>query len=373
MNIRPDRLYRLLSDIINIYSPSGKEGELVSYLEGYAHSAGLPLIRQNVEEERDNLLYLPDEEYPQVLFTGHIDTVPPFDYENYKFYDENGEISGLGAADMKGGCAALIEAFLSFREIYGPRIPAALALVVGEEETGDGILRLLEDYHFTWALVGEPTDLQPCPIHYGYMEVQLSTSGKRVHASMANSEHNAIRDMLRLLMRIAEHLDSRGDIIFNIRDVNSSYAGFAVPDRCEARVDIHFPPQYPVGELTVELDELISQNLTGKLKLEDILMYSLIHPGYQLPEKGFLPDTIKRIYRRRKMSWNPGAFRSDSDANLLWMAGVKPVILGPGQLSKAHTQDESISFQQVITASEIYFDLLGALTPQSKTRKARRG
>jgi hypothetical protein len=54
-------------------------------------------------------------------------------------------------------------------------------------------------------------------------------------------------------------------------------------------------------------------------------------------------------------------FPSHSDANLLWAAGVKPILLGPGQLEHAHAPEERVSFPQVLQAAEIYLDLMTAL------------
>jgi acetylornithine deacetylase len=72
--------------------------------------------------------------------------------------------------------------------------------------------------------------------------------------------------------------------------------------------------------------------------------------------------SLKTIFADYALPWNPEAFRSHSDANLLWAAGAKPILLGPGQLEKAHSRDEDVSFQQVLTASRIYYDILKALS-----------
>ncbi len=56
-----------------------------------------------------------------------------------------------------------------------------------------------------------------------------------------------------------------------------------------------------------------------------------------------------------------GSFHSHSDANLLWNVNCKPIILGPGQLAKAHTRDESISWEEVNRAARLYHELLHCL------------
>jgi len=362
-HVNRHRLRSLLRDMIDIYSPSGKEAEVVSFLEATLREAGLPVVRQFVEEDRENLVVQPEDREPEVLFLGHVDTVAAFDYDQYRCEERGDEMVGLGAADMKGGCAAMVEAFTAFSDGTGRDLPAALALVVGEEEVGDGTSALLGEYRFPWAIVGEPTNLSPCLSHYGYLEMELSTSGKRVHASLADPANNAIRSMLRILMGLTDHLDrSRRDLVYNIRDVSSSQAGFAVPDRCEASVDLHLPAQSPVGEIAAELEEVVAATLGEGHEVRDVLAFVTIHAGYEIPDKGWFPEVLREAYLRRGLPWSPGAFRSHSDANLLWAEGIRPVILGPGQLERAHSQDEGVSFDQVAQAAELYLDALHSLS-----------
>jgi acetylornithine deacetylase len=50
-------------------------------------------------------------------------------------------------------------------------------------------------------------------------------------------------------------------------------------------------------------------------------------------------------------------FRSHSDGNLFYEAGVKPLLLGPGELEVAHTPEEQTNFTQVLEAARIYASL----------------
>ena len=70
---------------------------------------------------------------------------------------------------------------------------------------------------------------------------------------------------------------------------------------------------------------------------------------------------LKEIYKKMSLPWEPQDFRSHSDGNVLWAAGVDPIILGPGRLEAAHTPEESVSFQQVVQAAQLYLNL--ALAP----------
>ncbi len=238
-----DRLLTLFRHMVDVYSPSGKEEELGSFLATFIPRPGLDVWRQPVEDGRFNLLIGTESAEPEILFLGHIDTVPAFDIDRYDFSLRDGVCYGLGTADMKGGCAAMVEAFLTAAESgFLPR-SVLLGLVVGEEETGDGTQALLDEYRFREALVAEPTDLAPCLDHFGYVEMDIRAFGYRRHAAVSVGDTNAIRALLRVLLQLEEYIERDvPEVVLNIRDLHSSESGFAVPDRCSALVDFHTPP-----------------------------------------------------------------------------------------------------------------------------------
>lgn len=362
LTIQPQRLRHLLKRLIDIYSPSGKEEEVVDYLHGYLKRHGLSVMRQEVDEDRDNLIVMPAHGDIHVALIGHLDTVAAHDLEDYGFDEDGDRVTGLGAADMKGGCAAMVEGFLTLWERY-PQAAAdgkvALALVVGEEQDGDGAQRLVRELHFPWAIIGEPTDLKPCLNHYGYLEIHLTTRGQRMHASLANMGENPIKAMLHLLLKVSHYLERRRpEAVYNIRELFSSQAGFVVPDRCEAWLDNHLPPTAPVGEIMLELEDLLQRERQDHPHIDAALRFATIHAGYEIPAKGPLVETLRTLYERLALAWELLPFRSHSDANLLWAAGVKPIIIGPGQLEQAHAPGEWLSFQQVCHAAELYYRVL---------------
>jgi acetylornithine deacetylase len=356
--INTQRLRSLLRKLVDIYSPSGKEEEILSFLHTFLKRHGLPVFHQPVDDNRHNILIIPPETDIQIVLVGHVDTVSAYDLDHLG-YDESGDmLSGLGAADMKGGCAAMIEAYLNLWARH-PRPPVALALVVGEEEEGDGAQKLAREYHFPWALIGEPTNLHPCLSHYGYVEVQLTTTGKRVHASLANSAQNPVEAMLRLLLKITHYIgEQRPEVVYNIRGLSSSNTGFAVPDACEAWLDIHLPPVAPLEEITLDLEEILIRERNESQGFNGSLRFATIHTGYSLPEKGTMVEMLKATMAGHSLPWAPEPFRSHSDANILWANGTKPILLGPGELEMAHTPDEEISLKEVYLAAQLYLDLL---------------
>jgi acetylornithine deacetylase len=186
--------------------------------------------------------------------------------------------------------------------------------------------------------------------------------GTRRHASLAGHEYNAIFSMLRMLLRLAEWIDQEHpEVSLNIRDLHSSESGFAVPDRCSAWLDLHIPWQTPLNHLSERLKTLVQESLSGSAVTHYEIGFPTLAPGYQLPQEGLLPQLLLTAYQRMELPWAPGTFESHSDASLLWNVKCKPVILGPGQLAKAHSRDESISLEEVELAARLYLQILRAL------------
>src|SRR6478735_666724 len=86
--------------LVDIPSPSYDEDMLYDYVRGAVH---LP----RVHDDGESLLYAKRDGKPLVLLAGHTDTVPAQD--NLPGRIENGAVVGLGASDMKGGLAVMIE------------------------------------------------------------------------------------------------------------------------------------------------------------------------------------------------------------------------------------------------------------------------
>jgi acetylornithine deacetylase len=357
--VQPRRLLQLLHRMIDIYSPSGKEEALLDYFNSLFREYRLPVYHQTLEDNRYNVIVAPPGMDIELALIGHIDTVGAHDLEDSGFSQEDGRLYGLGAADMKGGCAAIIEAWLCMWESGFRHYPAALILVVGEEERGDGAARLMEEYHFPWAIIAEPTQLAPCLAHYGYIEMQLTTRGKRRHASLAKRRANPVEKMLKTLLALTHHLDTRRpEAVFNIRDLLTSQSGFAVPEWCQCWLDLHLPPHTPTGTICAELEEIVAVSPASKERHPAESRFHTIQDGYDLPPKGALVEALQKVYAQRALTWEPTAFPSHSDANLFWSHGIKPILLGPGSLTQAHTPDESIEFHEVVAAAEIYYQTL---------------
>ena len=361
--IRPDRLKKILQDLVDIYSPSGKEEEVLQFTEDYLKKAGLNVKRQPVDENRYNIVVLPPKtDEVDLCFVGHLDTVTAHDLDDFGFYEEDEKVFGLGSSDMKAGCAAMIEAF-TILALKMSRFPSVgLALVVGEEEESDGAKTLVREYRFPWAVVAEPTNMLPCLGHYGYLEVLLRTRGKKAHSSMPELGQNAIENMLKLLLDVTGYATSvSSGLVYNIRQLSGFPGGFVVPDTCEAWLDLHLPPDSRMDVLKAELEELVENAVREIPALDAYIRFENTQSGYRISQERPLVRRLREVCKAMKIGWDTQDFRSHSDGNVLWGAGVDPIILGPGRLETAHTPEESVNFNQVVQAAQLYLNFALAL------------
>jgi len=359
--IDPHRLRGTLMEMIDIYSPSGKEEDIQLYLEELLAATGIPVRRQVVDEERYNLITTMGAGAPSFYLVGHVDTVAAWDIEEYAAVEQWGVVRGLGAADMKGGCAAMVEAWLALATLPEAQRPSlGLLLVVGEEENGDGSARFLQEYQPEWVVIGEPTAMLPAFRHFGYMEVALVTQGWRIHSSLPELGHNAIESMLRVLLQLQRLplLDpGSGRLVYSIREMSSSQAGFVVPDRCEALIDLHLSPDVDPGEVRREMEKILvkARRLIKDLNLE--ARFDFEAGGYELALDNPLVAIMEETFPQLNLPLEFVPFRSHSDGNLFFQAGCKPLILGPGSLETAHTAEEQTSLAEVEVAARIYVAL----------------
>lgn len=359
MDVQPERLKKLLKDLVDIYSPSGKEEEVIEYTYRYLKKHGLKVTKQEVDEDRFNLIVFPEKRNEvELCLVGHLDTVTAYDLDDYGFHEEGDTVFGLGTADMKAGCAAMMEAFTVLAGRRGAFPPVGLALVVDEEEDNKGAKTLVREYSFPWAVVGEPTNMVPCLGHYSYLEILLRTRGKRAHSAMPELGQNAIETMLKLLLKVTEYTMSKSQgLVYNIRELSGFPGGFMVPDICEAWLDLHLPPNSRIDVLKAEMEQLVAAASRDITELDAHLSFEDTYSGYQISPERPLVRKLQEVYEKMSLPWETQDFRSHSDGNVLWTAGVDPIILGPGRLEAAHTPEEAAPFSQVVQAAHAYLNL----------------
>ncbi|MBA2664006.1 MAG: M20/M25/M40 family metallo-hydrolase [Bradymonadaceae bacterium] len=363
------RINSLLIEAVNHYSPSYAEGPVIAVFVEALERAGVPYRKQRVpaspgDGQRANLLIEIGPMPPELMLVGHVDTIPFWgdDEDDHASMLEGDVLWGLGTADMKSGCVAMVEA-VSAAVQAGVTFERGLclALVVGEEDYGDGSEALLEHMTAPLTIIGEPTGLIPCTEHYAYLESRLMSTGTRAHAALPDIGANAIHAMLSWILQILEQateLPFADQIAFNPREITGGGSLFVIAERCEALLDMHLGPAVD-HKLVIELIE------TARLKaLESHQACTLDHeelyfaPGYSVSSENPRLAPVIRAFESLEMGWNPVAFRSHSDGNLFYQKGVIPIVCGPGQLEVAHTRHEHVHLSEVERAARLYASII---------------
>ncbi len=371
------RLRTLLIDTVNQYSPSYAEEAVIEIFAEALDRAGIVYRMQAVSASpgdvgRANILVELGPGPPELMLVGHVDTIPFWgDVEEEYAAEVDGDILwGLGTADMKSGCVAMVEAVIAAVE-SGMKFERGfcLALVVGEEDYGDGSEALLAEITAPLTIIGEPTGLKPCIEHYAYMESRLTSQGTRAHAALPDVGANAIHAMLTWILQIVEEvneLPSAEQIALNPREIRGGGSLFVIAEHCESDLDMHLGPNvdHPAVLAAIERARCTALETHRECSLEYEQVY--FAPAYAIKAEDERLNPLRRAFESSGVEWAPTAFRSHSDGNMFFQEGVLPIVCGPGQLEVAHTRHEHVHFSQVEDAAKLYAALIYEVCGQSK-------
>lgn len=224
------------------------EGAIVAHLERRLARAGFAthVIDAKGHSNRPSLVAIapgpPD--LPAVVLNGHLDTVAAARMEDpFGVRIEDGRLFGRGAADMKGGVAALVVAAEHLSAMGAPVRPV-LTLVADEEDASIGseaVIAALPDLAVTpeVCVIAEPTGLALARSLRGFAVVHAGFTGVAAHSSQPELGVNAVTHLGRLLAAIDAHAPSLrahgGDLM--VTAVSGGGSPFVVPDRAECLIE----------------------------------------------------------------------------------------------------------------------------------------
>jgi len=187
--------------LVDIDSTTGREAEAGRWLSRQLREAGFTVVEQEVDATRFNILALAGP--PTVVFSTHVDCVPPFVPARI----EGDRLYGRGACDAKGILAAQVAAADRLRREGETRV--GLLFVVGEERGSDGAKAANDaaDQGVSEAargcrylVDGEPTDSRLGLATRGMLRVKLHASGRAAHSAFPELGASAIDTLIDALM-----------------------------------------------------------------------------------------------------------------------------------------------------------------------------
>jgi acetylornithine deacetylase len=322
----------LTRQLVDIESISGNEAAVGNYLYGELCRLGYQTKKMLVEGDRFNVYAVsPEQQHPAVVFSTHMDTVPPFISSS-----ENAtRIFGRGSCDAKGIIAAQIAAAERLRQ---QGIYVGLLFVAGEERDSLGA-KVANEYaasdpaHRCKYLVnGEPTENHIALASKGTLRVEVTASGRMAHSAYPELGESAIDKLIEALTRLrAMPLPSDPEIgpcTLNIGLIEGGRAPNVFPDYAHADL------LYRLVGPSQDLRRQILATAGDQVKID----FPLELPFLRLRTVDGLPTMIAK-------------FTTDIPKLTNW---GKPLLLGPGSIHVAHTDGEYIEKKQLAESIDLY-------------------
>jgi acetylornithine deacetylase len=332
-------LFTLTHTLIDIPSVTGNEAEVGAFLASHLEGLGYRVQKQEVAQNRFNVLAT-TAELPQIVFSTHMDTVPPFIQSN----EDEQNIYGRGSCDAKGIIAAQIFAAERLRADGMNRIGLLFTV---DEELGSQGAQIANRHPVArecrFLINGEPTDSRLALGTKGSLRLRITTTGRSAHSAYPEAGESAIEKLLDILedLRACQWPQDEffGETTCNIGVLVGGTRPNVIADTASAELQIR---------LAVEIDQ-IKEVLERAVHNRGLIEYYSAHNPVRLISISGFDECVVR-------------FTTDIPYLSNW---GQPLLLGPGSILDAHTAHERIAKRELEESVSLYTQLarqLNALT-----------
>jgi len=321
-------------ELVDIESTTYHEGAAGDFLAGFLAGRGWHVEKTPVPQPREsatggdrwNIYAGIQGQTPDLVFSTHIDTVPP----HIPFSEDAEFMYGRGVADAKGIIAAQCAAAETLRTV-GYRI--ALLFVSGEERDSAGAIVANEAPRGSRFLVnGEPTDNRLALASKGALRTVLRATGEMAHSAYPELGDSAIHKLVLVMSRLLEMdmpvAEDVGPSTLNIGLIQGGRAPNVIADTAEAQVLVRL-----VGD-SAPIRAAILEAAAGLAEVD----FTLEIPFVRLRAVEGLPTMIAK-------------FTTDIPKLSNW---GEPLLLGPGSIHVAHTPYEKLAKKELFEAIDLY-------------------
>jgi acetylornithine deacetylase len=304
-----------------------------------------------------------------LMLNAHADTVGLDDMpDGLRPRLESGRLYGRGAQDMKGSLAACMAAMKMLKESRVHLSGDVVLAAVADEEYGslgsehlanlrrDGRLKL------DGVIVTEPSELQVCTAHKGYVWVEVTVYGRAAHGSRYMDGVDANVRMGRYLVELErlanELLQRRPHALVGPPSVHAAQlSGGTALSVYAARSTLNIERRTIPGESGAQAAAEL-QAIADRLAAADPTFRAEVRPFFQREPFEAFPDSTLVELTRRAAATALGETRPVMghtywmDSALFLATGVDTVVIGPvgGGL---HTPDEWVDVESCERLAEI--------------------
>jgi acetylornithine deacetylase/succinyl-diaminopimelate desuccinylase len=355
-----------------------QEEKTVAVLAEYFETYQIEFSTTEVRPGRPNLLATFRGPKPggHLVFCGHTDTVAPntiTTMDSFAAEIRDGCIYGRGAVDMKGPVAAMAAALVALKNLQLlEKGTVTLAAVIDEEMESLGAEALIRSgITADGAIVGEPTSNQIAIGHKGLEWLEIEFLGKATHGGTPEKGVNAISAAARFVRMVEEELVPQlqarrhpvlGAPTINMGTIHGGDQPSTGAASCAVQLDRRWVPAETIEQVFCELEEILHRvrdampGLSTELRRVPGGMATMVHGPLEITPDHALVHAAQKA--RAEIFGQAGAltaFPAWTDAALLSREAKIPcLVCGPGDLSLAHSAEESIAIAEIEEAMKLY-------------------
>jgi acetylornithine deacetylase len=362
---------------ISCTSPDIDQGNehVINLLASWFETLGFHCEIQRLEKQKNkaNLIATLGSGNNGLVLAGHTDTVPydenRWQLDPFKLTEKNNRFYGLGSCDMKSFFAVIIEAMKSIdtAKIKQPLIILATA----DEETSMSGAKAIAQHatrlginNARYAVIGEPTNMQPVRMHKGMMMEAIQLTGQAGHSSnpaLGNNALEAMHKVISELLHWRDELQARyKNPLFevpvptmNLGHIHGGDNPNRICGSCELQLDIRPLPGMRVDDLRVEMQQRLKNVLYGtNIQFKTVALFD----GVDAMETDKQSDLVKLVESMTNTESQAVAF--GTEAPYYNALGLETIVMGPGSIRQAHQPDEYIEMKTLNPAVDIIRQLI---------------
>jgi acetylornithine deacetylase len=340
------------------------EEEIARFIAGWFERAGLEVVWDEPAPGRPNVIGIARGSGGgrSLLLNAHMDTVGVLGMERlHDPYIQDNRLYGRGAYDMKGGLAAIMAAGAAAknRELRGDVIVTAVA---DEEYASIGTSSIIKHWHPDAAIVTEPTELNICTAHKGFVWLDIETEGVAAHGSRPDLGVDAIVKMGKVLVGL-EDLDRSLQSAHSHRLLGSGSIHASLikggqelssyPKHCFLSVERRTVPGETLQKVEAEILSIFKRIAASDPTFKATVKTGLVRDPFEVS----LDEPIVQVLQRNAtaiLGHEPAEAGQTGwmDSALLSAAGIPAVVFGPGG-EGAHAVVEWSNLEHVERCAEI--------------------
>jgi len=350
---------RFLTNLLGIYSPSGKEEDAANYLVVEMKNMGFEVGKDDI----GNVIGVVGVGDPVILLCGHMDTVAG----HLPLRIEEGKIYSRGAVDAKGPLAAMIVAASAAGKEPGFKGKILIASVVEEEATSRGVRHLItQGIKADYAIFGEPSGIENITIGYkGQIQLKIVCKTDTGHSSTPWMFDNALEKAYELWEQIKNassypSLDPSASpynaVTACLVKVVGGRATSVVPFEVEMNLDVRVPIQFSTAQVYEQIEKIMTKyhaanpKVSVKATVQDTVEPFEVNKASPLVH--ILSSSVRKVLNTPATLLHK---TGTGDMNILGKAMNLPIVTyGPGDSHLDHTLNEHIVISEYLNAIAVY-------------------